>query len=76
MNIYLKRNIKRLMLFLILTLSLICKTKPEDKYFWYTTHEVISNADKLQPGDILILSKSRLYVQCGDMPLFLMNTKK
>ena len=57
MNIYLKGNIKRLMLFLILTLSLICKTKPEDKYFWYTTHEVISNADKLQPGDILILSK-------------------
>ena len=57
MSIYLKGNIKRLMLFLILTLSLICKTKPEDKYFWYTTHEVISNADKLQPGDILILSK-------------------
>ena len=57
MNIYLKGNIKRLMLFLILTLSLICKTKPEDKYIWYSPREVISNADKLQPGDILILSK-------------------
>ena len=57
MNICLKENIKRLLLFLIFTLALICKTKPEDKYIWYSPREVISNADKLQPGDILILSK-------------------
>ena len=57
MNFYLKENIKRLIIFFVLTLALICKTKPEDKYFWYTPHEVISNVDKLQPGDILILSK-------------------
>ena len=57
MNICLKENIKRLLLFLIFTLALICKTKPEDKYIWYSPREVISNAYKLQPGDILILSK-------------------
>ena len=57
MNICLKENIKRLLLFLIFTLALICKTKPEEKYLWYSPREVISNADKLEPGDILILSK-------------------
>ena len=57
MNIYLKSNLKRLLLFLILTFALICKTKPEEKYLWYSPREVISNADKLEPGDILILSK-------------------
>ena len=46
-----------MLLFLILTVVLVCKTKPEDKYFWYSPKEVIANADKLQPGDILILSK-------------------
>jgi len=57
MNIYLKASLRRLLLFLVLSLSLICKTKTEDKYFWYSPREVIANVDKLQPGDILILSK-------------------
>ena len=56
MRIYLKSNIQRILLFLILTFVLICKTN-EQKYFWYSPKEIISNVDKLEPGDILILSK-------------------
>ena len=56
MNIHLKLNIRRILLFFMLTFALVCKTN-KDKYFWYSPKEVISNVDKLQPGDILILSK-------------------
>ena len=56
MNIHLKLNIRRILLFFMLTFALVCKTN-KDKYFWYSPREVISNVDKLQPGDILILSK-------------------
>ena len=56
MNIHLKLNIRRILLFFMLTFALVCKTN-KDKYFWYSPREVISNVDKLEPGDILILSK-------------------
>lgn len=56
MNIHLKSNIQRILLFLILSLMLICKTN-EKNYLWYSPKEVISNINKLQTGDILILSK-------------------
>ena len=56
MNTYLKANIERFLIFLVMTLVISCQTI-NPKYHWYTPREVISNIDKLQPGDILILSK-------------------
>ena len=56
MNICIKSNIRRMLLFFIMTLALLCKSKTE-KYTWYTPREVIANIDILEPGDILILSK-------------------
>ena len=56
MNICIKSNIRRILIFFIITLTLLCKSKSE-KYVWYTPREVIANVDMLEPGDILILSK-------------------
>ena len=50
-------NIKNFFLLSILFfLFLSCETI-SPKYRWYTPKEVIENQDRLEPGDILILSK-------------------
>ncbi len=50
-------NIKKFFLFFILfSLFISCQTI-DPKYTWYSSKEIIENQDKLEPGDILILSK-------------------
>ena len=53
------KNIKKIcLIFLLFSLFISCQSI-DPKYNWYTSKEVIENQDKLEPGDILILSKKR-----------------
>ena len=57
------KNIKKIGL--IFSLFISCQSI-DPKYNWYTPKEVIENQDKLEPGDILILSKkSNLHSMWG-----------
>ncbi|MBP6281831.1 MAG: hypothetical protein KA384_07280 [Leptotrichiaceae bacterium] len=53
------KNIKKIGLFFLLFSLFISCQSIDPKYNWYTSKEVIENQDKLEPGDILILSKKR-----------------
>lgn len=54
--LYFEVTMKKLFIFLIITLSVFCETIDPD-YKWYDPKEVIEKYDQLLPGDILILSK-------------------
>ena len=51
-------NKKILLFFIFFIFSLVLSAQSSaEKYKWYSPREIIENMDKLQPGDILVLSK-------------------
>lgn len=51
-------NKKILLFFIFFIFSLVLSAQSSaEKYKWYSPREIIQNMDKLQPGDILVLSK-------------------